>query len=64
MTGWPTTVLLRGKVIVEKSELRVARGSGQYLARGIPGPVATARTIDGPARLLRTLIFQSGADSS
>ncbi len=29
---------------------------GKYLARGVPGPIATARTLDGPARKLRELI--------
>jgi hypothetical protein len=35
----------------------VARGSGQFLARGVPGPLAApGGTIDGPARKLRNLI--------
>jgi dihydropyrimidinase len=49
-------VLSRGRVVVEGGELKVARGSGQYLARGVPGPVAAATTVDGPARQLRKLI--------
>jgi hypothetical protein len=36
--------------------LKAARGSGKFLARGTPGPVAAAGTIDGPARQLRNLI--------
>ena len=54
--GWPTTVLSRGRVVVEGGELKVKRGSGQYLARGVPGPVAAASKIDGPARKLKELI--------
>ena len=54
--GWPQTVLSRGRVVVEGGELKAARGSGKYLARGVPGPVATAATVDGPARQLRKLI--------
>jgi dihydropyrimidinase len=54
--GWPQIVLSRGRVVVEGSELKVARGSGRYLARGVPGPAAVAATIDGPARKLRQLI--------
>jgi dihydropyrimidinase len=54
--GWPQTVLSRGRIVVENNQLRVERGSGKYLARGVPGPIATARTIDGPARKLRELI--------
>jgi len=56
VTGWPTTVLLRGRTIVANGELNAARGSGQYVPRGAPGPVATARSVDGPAYLLRNLI--------
>jgi dihydropyrimidinase len=55
-TGWPQLVLSRGRVVVEDGKLKAARGSGQYLARGVPGPVAAAATIDGPARQLRKLI--------
>jgi dihydropyrimidinase len=31
--GWPTTVLLRGEVLVENNKLRARPGSGQFLAR-------------------------------
>jgi dihydropyrimidinase len=31
--GWPTTVLLRGEVLVENGKLRAKAGSGQFLAR-------------------------------
>ena len=54
--GWPQTVLSRGRIVVEGGELKAERGSGQYLARGVPGPIATAATVDGPARPLRKLI--------
>ena len=54
--GWPTTVLSRGRVVVENGTLDAARGSGQFVARGTPGPVAAARPRDGPARTLRNLI--------
>jgi dihydropyrimidinase len=54
--GWPQIVLSRGRVVVEGGELKAARGSGQYLARGVPGPVAAASSVDGPARQLRKLI--------
>lgn len=32
-TGWPTTVISRGRIVVEDGELKVERGSGQYLKR-------------------------------
>ena len=49
-------MLSRGRIVIENNQLKVERGSGKYLARGVPGPVATATTIDGPARQLRKLI--------
>src|SRR5258706_10343574 len=54
--GWPEIVIGRGRIVVEDGKLKVARGSGQFLPRGTPGPVAAAGTIDGPARKLRILI--------
>jgi hypothetical protein len=42
--------------VVEGGKLKVARGSGQFIARGKPGPLAAAHTIDGPARQLRKFI--------
>ena len=57
--GWPEIVTSRGRIVVEGGKLHVARGSGQFIARGAPGPVAAAGAtapIDGPARKLRNLI--------
>jgi len=34
LTGWPVTVLSRGRVVVDDSELKVERGSGSFLACG------------------------------
>ena len=31
LTGWPVTVLSRGRVAVEDGELKVERGSGEFL---------------------------------
>jgi dihydropyrimidinase len=54
--GWPEIVTSRGRIVVEGGALKVARGSGQFIARGTPGPVATnARRPDGPARALKVL---------
>ena len=33
ITGWPVTVLLRGKVMIQDRVLRGQKGDGQYLAR-------------------------------
>ena len=54
--GWPELVTSRGRIVVEKGELRVARGSGQFIARGRPGPLAAGGSVDGPARQLRKFI--------
>ena len=54
--GWPEIVLSRGRIVVENGKLNAERGSGKFLPRGVPGPVATARTVDGPARQLRKFI--------
>jgi dihydropyrimidinase len=56
VTGWPTTVIGRGRVVVEGGELKVARGSGEFIPRGVPEPVATARPPGGGAGVLRGLL--------
>ena len=55
--GWPEIVTSRGRVVVENGDLKAARGSGRFLPRGRPGPVAAAGPIDGPARGLRNLVL-------
>jgi hypothetical protein len=34
----------------------VEKGSGRFIARGVPAPVASARLREGPAAILRKLI--------
>jgi len=34
INGWPTTVISRGRVVVADNDLKVARGSGEFLKRG------------------------------
>jgi dihydropyrimidinase len=41
--GWPTTVISRGRIVVEGGELKAPRGSGEFIPRAAPEPVATAR---------------------
>lgn len=46
VNGWPTTVIQRGKVIVDNGELHAARGAGEFVPRnridctGMPGRLA------------------------
>jgi len=46
ITGWPTTVIQRGGVIIENNELQVDRGAGSFVPRktidctGMPGKLA------------------------
>jgi dihydropyrimidinase len=56
LTGWPSTVLCRGRIVVEHDELKVTKGNGRFIARGVPAPVASAKLRDGPAAVLRKLI--------
>ena len=56
VTGWPTTVLSRGRIAVSNEKLQVERGTGQFIPRGVPAPVAAAKLRDGPAAILRKLI--------
>jgi dihydropyrimidinase len=56
VTGWPTTVLSRGRVAVSNDKLQVERGTGRFIPRGVPAPVAAAKLRDGPASVLRKLI--------
>ena len=34
--GWPITVISRGRIVIEDEELKVERGSGEYLRRDRP----------------------------
>jgi dihydropyrimidinase len=56
LKGWPTTVLSRGRLVVREEKLMVEKGTGKFIARGVPAPVATARLREGPAAILRKLI--------
>lgn len=54
--GWPTTVLSRGRTVIADGALRVERGSGRFVARGTPEPIAIERTRRTQPGLLRSLI--------
>jgi dihydropyrimidinase len=56
--GWPTTVMLRGRVIVEDGKLLAPRGSGEFLPCGTPAPVVSqaGRSQPSAAKTFRKLI--------
>lgn len=56
VTGWPTMVLSRGRVVVRDEQLLVEKGTGKFIARGVPAPIASAKLRDGPAAILGKLI--------
>jgi dihydropyrimidinase len=41
--GWPEVVTSRGRVVVSEGELKVARGSGRFIARQCPEPASIAQ---------------------
>ncbi|MSQ20159.1 MAG: dihydropyrimidinase [Betaproteobacteria bacterium] len=49
--GWPELVTSRGRIVVEDGKLHVARGSGQFIARGASEPIATQRHGGRPTTL-------------
>ncbi|HEX4325358.1 MAG TPA: dihydropyrimidinase [Burkholderiales bacterium] len=56
ITGWPVTVINRGRVVVENGELRAERGSGNFIARKTPGPLRVDRKPSAQMRLFKSLI--------
>lgn len=55
VTGWPTTVISRGEVIIDEGALSAERGRGRFIARGLPAPLQKAREISPRAALLRKI---------
>lgn len=54
--GWPEIVTSRGRIVVEDGKLHVERGTGKFIARGAPGPVALARQGGGRPTALKRWI--------
>jgi dihydropyrimidinase len=57
LTGWPETVINRGRVVVANGTLRAARGSGEFIPRGAPGPVARKAQPTPEMRLFKSLVL-------
>lgn len=64
VTGWPETVLSRGRIVVANERLHVERGSGRFIARGTPSPLRLEREISPGARFLRSLFNQVNCEAS
>ncbi len=52
ITGWPTTVVSRGRVVIDDGRLQVEAGSGEYLRCGRPQPVGDQIAADAPRNAL------------
>ncbi len=59
ISGWPVTVLSRGRTVVHEGRLQAERGSGMFIARKSPGPFRIERKISEHRRLFSSLIRQS-----
>lgn len=55
LTGWPATVVNRGRVVVHEGRLHAEPGSGRFIPRGTPAPVLAQRAVSPGARFLRGL---------
>jgi dihydropyrimidinase len=53
ITGWPTTVISRGRVAVQDNRLLLQPGDGELLACGTPEPVARQRLNGNPNSVRR-----------
>lgn len=60
VTGWPTTVISRGRVVVDEGKLHVERGSGEFIACKRPAPAAPDRSKSQPNILAQLLRGQRG----
>ena len=53
--GWPETVLSRGRIVIRDGALKVERGSGMFISRKTPGPVASAPKANPKMQLFKSL---------
>ena len=57
--GWPVTVVSRGRVVVENGKLNAERGSGQFIACGVPGPLNLAHKPAAGSGVFKSLLGMS-----
>ncbi|MEX3845477.1 dihydropyrimidinase [Paraburkholderia sp. BR10882] len=58
VTGWPETVISRGRVIVSDGTLHAERGSGRFIARGTPEPCIETNEPSAAPRFFRSLALR------
>jgi dihydropyrimidinase len=56
ITGWPVTVLSRGRTVVDQGSLLAERGTGRFIARKSPEPFRIEHKMSERFRLLSSLI--------
>ena len=56
LRGWPVTVVSRGRVVVENGKLNAERGSGQFIPRGVPGPLNLAHKPSAGTGVFKSLL--------
>jgi dihydropyrimidinase len=59
--GWPETVISRGRVVVADGQLHAERGTGMFIARHTPGPVAQERKPSAAMQIFRNLTARNPA---
>jgi dihydropyrimidinase len=55
VTGWPSTVINRGRVVVRDNRLLAGRGSGSFIPRGTPAPVLERRPPSPQTQFMRSI---------
>ncbi len=57
--GWPETVINRGRMVVADRKLMALRGSGMFMSRRTPGPLAQSRTPTPQKQLFKNLVAKA-----
>ena len=62
VTGWPITVINRGRVVVDAGALHATRGSGEFLPCAPPGPIESGRELATEVIALKGLLGLTDAE--
>jgi dihydropyrimidinase len=60
IVGWPTTVISRGRVVVDEGKLHVGRGSGTFITCRRPAPASPDRSMQERPNYLAQLLRLRG----